>query len=199
MADWNSIIGAKFHLQHQLRGVFIDAWAQQPWNLQDEDQQIAFRRETGKLLQFMQEQDVFPFRTIEDVLNENQKLKEEVEWLNNVITQNISKFNERLENEVPGVGSIIAWIPSPYGQEGKVDIPESYQRCDGSLITRGKFSGQRTPDLNTGGLFLRGGHITGIPSIQGDMLQNHQHPVCRGGAARQQQNQKQGQEFLFKQ
>ena len=51
-----------------LQGVFIDAWSQQPWNVADENQQKAFERETAKLWEFAKQNELFTFRTIEDVL-----------------------------------------------------------------------------------------------------------------------------------
>jgi len=43
---------------------------------------------------FAENKDVFAFRTVEDVLKENQELKDEVKWLKDVITNNISKLTE---------------------------------------------------------------------------------------------------------
>ena len=45
---------------------------------------------------FAENHELFPFKTIKDVLEENQKLKEEVECLNDVISSNISDFLEEL-------------------------------------------------------------------------------------------------------
>ena len=93
MKEWNNLLNEKFHLKANLSGVFIDSWSQQYWNLPDEDQQKAFKRETDKLWQFASNNEEFIFRTIEDVLEENQKLKEKNQWLNDVITNNISQLN----------------------------------------------------------------------------------------------------------
>ena len=96
MKEWNNLLNEKFHLKANLSGVFIDSWSQQFWNLPDEDQQKAFKRETEKLWQFAFSNKEFIFRTIEDVLEENQKLKEQNEWLNDVITNNISNLNDQI-------------------------------------------------------------------------------------------------------
>ena len=50
-----------------LPGAFIDSYAKQPWNLDDNDQQVAFTRETDKLWSFSIGNDLFMFRTVEDV------------------------------------------------------------------------------------------------------------------------------------
>ena len=78
LKDWNNLLSKKFHLNLTLPGAFIDSFSQQPWNLEDTDQQTAFRRETQKLLSFANSKDVFMFRTVEDVLIENQHLKQEI-------------------------------------------------------------------------------------------------------------------------
>ena len=80
-----------------MKGVFIDAWSQQPWNLADGRQQEAFGRETNKLWTFMEENELFEFRTVDDVLEENQQLKEENKWLNDIITNNITELRSILE------------------------------------------------------------------------------------------------------
>ena len=41
-------------------------------------------------------QNDFPFQTIENVLEENQKLKEENKWLNDIIAKNISDLAEQI-------------------------------------------------------------------------------------------------------
>ena len=62
MAEWNSLLQEKFHIDVKIEGVFIDAWSQQPWNKQDKGQQDAFERETSKLWDFAKSKDVFAFR-----------------------------------------------------------------------------------------------------------------------------------------
>ena len=89
MQEWNNLLNEKFHLKANISGVFIDSWSQQFWNLPDEDQQKAFKRETEKLWQFVSSNEEFFFRTIEDVLRENQ-------WLKDVITNNISNLNDQI-------------------------------------------------------------------------------------------------------
>ena len=52
MKSWNELLAQKFHISQTVEGVFIDSWSQQPWNINDEDQQTAFKRETEKLWKF---------------------------------------------------------------------------------------------------------------------------------------------------
>merc|ERR1711915_641299 len=55
------------------------------------------RRETEKLWNFMYTHDEFPFRTIEDVLQENEDCKNENRWLNDIISNNISQLADLIE------------------------------------------------------------------------------------------------------
>merc|ERR1712080_85314 len=44
---------------------------------------------------------------------------------------------ETLPDLLPPVGSIIAWIPSPNNAGEFSAVPEGWQKCDGSTITKG--------------------------------------------------------------
>ena len=132
------MLQSKFHLDASLDAVFIDAWSQQPWNVDDASQQVAFQRETEKLWNFAINNDVFEFKTVEDVLEENQELKDEVRWLNDIIIHNITELknsNVELKNaldvlskketndvfqlrrdieaKASPIGTIAAWSPFP--------------------------------------------------------------------------------------
>ena len=92
-----SMMGAieeKFHVGRNLTFAFIDSWAKHPMNLDDQHQQDAFARETDILWNFALSSEEFVFKSIQDVLDENEKLKEEVEYLN----ENIDAILERLES-----------------------------------------------------------------------------------------------------
>ena len=67
MAEWNALLQEKFHIESELEGVFIDAYSQQDW-INDPNQQEAFDRESAKLWEFASQNELFKFRTIEDVL-----------------------------------------------------------------------------------------------------------------------------------
>ena len=195
MAEWNELLRSKFHITGELEGVFIDSFSQQPWNLPDPLQQEAFQRETEKLWTFLQEHDLFPFRTIGDVLEENQNLKDEVKWLNDVITHNITELSnqiaalslhheedvnllaediESVRNEVsdvasPPIGTIMAWTPKPNSDSNDaLDLPAGWVECDGQLITEGPWEGQPTPNINGDERFLRGAHIENVLGVEED-------------------------------
>ena len=84
-----------------LPGAFIDSYAKQPWNLDDNDQQVAFTRETDKLWSFSIGNDLFMFRTVEDVLKENQKLKDNIRCLNETLSNDIADLKNGL-NQLNG-------------------------------------------------------------------------------------------------
>ena len=67
------------------------------------------------------------------------------------ITNNINTFN------LAPVGTIIAWTPKPNkdSNESK-DLPDGWQECDGAEIVDGIWKGQKTPNINGEGRFLRG-------------------------------------------
>jgi len=117
---------------------------------------------------------------IDDVQRENQAIKEEIHLLTDATTTNITHLsdmigvNEVAIDKMPGIGSIIAWIPGNFA-ETKGNIPEGWQRCDGSLITKGPLANINTPNLNGQGLFLRGGEDHLVATIQQDMVQDHTH------------------------
>ena len=81
----NRQLQERTHLNHNLSAVFIDSWSQTPAALDDETQQFFFKQETTKLFDFIQSKEEFPLRTIND-------LKKEIQWLNNVIEQNITEI-----------------------------------------------------------------------------------------------------------
>merc|ERR1719495_1920265 len=95
--EWNKQLQQKFHINQTLQGVFIDAMSQTSFAKDDKQQQDAFQRETAKLWKFAQGSDLFAFRTVQDVLAENKELKDEIKWLNNVITQNITELQKNME------------------------------------------------------------------------------------------------------
>ena len=175
LEDWNELLRSKFHIDVTLDGVFIDSWSQQPWNIEDQGQQEAFERETTKLWGFASGNDLFEFRTIEDVLRENDDLKEEVKWLNDVITNNITKIMAQLDEvhnsidhlSIAPVGTIIAWTNKPIKDTTTtVDLPAGWVKCDGSEITEGIWTGLTTPNLNGERRFLRGSADGNVLSLE---------------------------------
>ena len=96
LQEWNKLLSERFSINITLPGAFIDSYAKQPWNLDDNDQQTAFTRETNKLWSFSKGNDLFMFRTVEDVLKENQKLKDDIRCLNDTLSNDIADLKSGL-------------------------------------------------------------------------------------------------------
>jgi len=95
----NRELEEKFHIGMKLPIVFIDSYSQLPEYLDDDIQQSHWKEETAKLLDFSNTSPEFVFKTVDEVLEENYEMREEIEWLNEVITNNISELNARLDKE----------------------------------------------------------------------------------------------------
>ena len=75
--------------------IYYQGWP----DIEDEVQQEHYHIETGILWDItIDRNSTFDFLTIDDVLEENAALKEEVKWLNDVITENITKLNEAVRD-----------------------------------------------------------------------------------------------------
>merc|ERR1712142_723678 len=71
---------------------------------------------------------------------------------------------------------IAAWVNKPDNKTDQAsEIPPGRVMCNGSLIERGPWAGSLTPDLNSGGHFLRGGDPGQQLELEEDQLQDHQH------------------------
>jgi len=74
------------------------------------------------------------------------------------------------------LGTIAAWVSKPASEaEQASKIPPGWVMCNGSLIERGPWKGSLTPDLNSGGHFLRGGEPGQQLELEDDQVQDHQH------------------------
>ena len=73
------------------------------------------------------------------------------------------------------LGTILAWVPHPEASLAGEDLPDGWLPCNGSTITKGPWTGGKTPDLNSIGAFLRGGTDENILEVESDQVQDHQH------------------------
>ena len=71
----NTILEAKFHIGRNLTFAFIDSYAKKPSSLDDAFQQAAFERETSILWNEAIGSKEFVFKSIQDILDENNQLK----------------------------------------------------------------------------------------------------------------------------
>merc|ERR1712038_1380138 len=104
MAEQNRELEEKFHINRTIPGVFIDSFSQQVWNIDDQTQQDAFQRETEKLWVFAKSKDLFEFKTVEDIMEENQALTEENLRLHDIIDEEI----ENLKDDMSALASSVA-------------------------------------------------------------------------------------------
>jgi len=105
--------------------------------------------------------------------------------------KNFAELNEKVlanTNAAPVVGAIIPWIPrGPDPGNNPVttlEIPEGWQRCDGSVInnTHSPFFGLNVPDLNGEGYFIRGSDDSNAATFQHDSFRSHGHTATASGS-----------------
>jgi len=81
---------------------------------------------------------------------------------------------EQLSDQSP-LGTILAWVPHPEASLAGESLPDGWLPCNGTTITKGPWTGGKTPDLNSIGAFLRGGTEENILEVESDQVQDHQH------------------------
>merc|ERR1712126_206667 len=198
MEEINSQLEEKFHLKMTLKGVFIDSFSQQPWNKGDQHQQEVFQQETQKLWDFAKDKKLSAFKTVEDVLKEDQQLKDENQKLDNLITDDIADIKKQLKEQGASLdavkvknnaqdailanldafplGTILPWVNRPSTRASHYEkIPDGWVVCDGRVILNGVWKGSQTPNLNGEGRFLRGGSLADALTMESHMVQDHVH------------------------
>lgn len=121
----NQQLEEKFHIGIELEAVFIDSWAKQDWNLNDLCQQEAFDRETNKLWNLFNNLPDFEFKSIEDVLNELNECKAEVDCLNEAFKNNLTDINlhiQQLESKTDAQSSHIQQLESDIDDLGAENV-----------------------------------------------------------------------------
>ena len=102
----------------------------------------------------------------------NSTFEEKVNKINSTLFEEVDRINSFLIDTQPPTGSIIAWVPS---YSLAKNIPNGWQRCDGSVIEDGPLAGKTTPDLNRSRRFLRGTTDESAERYEDDDLENHEH------------------------
>jgi len=100
--DRNRQLQEKFNVKKNFTCVFSDSWSQTPgppgFNTDDPLQQEHWKNETGILWDITtSREDSFSFMTIDDILEENTRLKVENERLNDIIRDNITQLAEMIQ------------------------------------------------------------------------------------------------------
>ena len=129
----------KFEIQRNLTFAFMDSFSQFGPNLYDEVQQSHWIEETNKLWsEATSRNETFDFKTIDDVLEENALCKEENNWLNDVISEDIKQLKENitsLDNKIIRNGEKITDNQSSMLLLTK-DVEDLQEEVDG-VSTRG--------------------------------------------------------------
>ena len=101
----NAQLRDKFDQDRNFTYCFTDSWSQtRPGHIDDPTEQAHWTEETGKLWEETTNRtSEFSFRTIDDILEENAAQKEQIRWLNNVITNNISELSSRIQENVEDI------------------------------------------------------------------------------------------------
>jgi len=92
---------------------------------------------------------------------------------------NSSSYDEVSQSDdlsLAPIGTILPYLNKLDPSSGDLlPLPNGWQMCDGSNITKGPWLGSQTPDLNGQGLFLRGGDQDSMLEVEQSMLQDHEH------------------------
>ena len=88
----NRQLEERFHIGFELPIVFIDSWSQKEINKDEPIEQDHFKNETKKLWDFAMNHEAFKFKSIDQVLEENEAMRNEIDWLNEMITKNITEL-----------------------------------------------------------------------------------------------------------
>ena len=127
--ETNSQLQEKFHLDLTFTCVFTDSWSQTNlppgFNADDPLQQDHWKTETNILWDITAgREDTFGFLTIDDILEENTRLKEENKWLNDVIRDNITQLTEMIQTNSQNIEN----------NEDNLGILEGRVAANGGLI-----------------------------------------------------------------
>ena len=106
--EMNRQIQEKFNVGGNFSCVFTDSWSQTPgppgFNTEDPTQQEHWKAETGVIWEITTgREDSFSFMTIDDILEENARLKEENNCLNDVIRNNITHLTEMIASNAHNI------------------------------------------------------------------------------------------------
>ena len=98
-AKIDDIMRESFGLEQNLKYVFTDSWSQTGNNTEDKEQQKHWMEETNILLSITSTREkAFSFKTINKVLAENEEMRGQIKWLNDVITENITRLEKQITN-----------------------------------------------------------------------------------------------------
>ena len=165
----------KLHVDKNFTCVFTDSWSQTGDNIEDPLQQEHWRTETGILWDITtSREDTFGFMTIDDILEENARLKEENKWLNDVIRENITQLTEmiqanagNIQDNADNLGIVDSKVNSNSGQ-----IVSTNRRIDENK----EYINENTDKINTLNLAPVGTILAWTPKPNKDSTGNERLP-----------------------
>ena len=106
MKEFNAQFKEKFGINKTFSFAFMDSWSQSPLGINDPVQQQHWREETDKLWQASTgRNETFEFMTIDDVLEENARCKQENIYLHNIIDDNITELYEGMNENKAAISA----------------------------------------------------------------------------------------------
>jgi len=167
---------------------FTFVFADSHFNRNDPQQQARWQEETTILWEATKNRgESFSFMTINDILEENMRVKRENQRLTNVIETSIAQLRQDMDNmnNLLPVGSIIAWVIKPTKDTYEMaSLPDGWVRCNGDIIPKPSiWAGKLTPDLNGEKRFLRGSSDRDVLTLEEDQMQDHKHTLTDPGHA----------------
>ena len=137
LKDINDSIMSITHLQTPLDGIFLDSWA--VYHEDDENQQKFLSIYAAKLWETANAMETFDFYTIEDILNQLDECRDETERLNNIITEkdsDIQWLNEVIANNISQLANAVHQVElgmedvNDRLEENEDDIDDTAHTCD---------------------------------------------------------------------
>jgi len=173
---------------HECNKNFTFVFADSHFDRNDPQQQARWQEETTILWEATTSRsESFSFMTINDILEENTRVKRENQRLTNVIETSIAQLRQDMDNmnNLLPVGSIIAWVTKPTKHTSELArLPHGWVRCNGDIIPKPSiWAGKLTPDLNGERRFLRGNSDRYVLTLEEDQMQDHHHTLRDPGHA----------------
>jgi len=171
---------------HECNKNFTFVFADSHFDRNDPQQQARWQEETTILWEATTSRsESFSFMTINDILEENTRVKRENQRLTNVIETSIAQLRQDMDNmnNLLPVGSIIAWVTKPTKYTSELaSLPDGWVRCNGDIIPKPSiWAGKLTPDLNGEKRFLRGSSDRDVLTLEEHQMQDHHHTLADPG------------------
>ena len=130
MREFNAQFQEKFGINKTFSFAFMDSWSQSPLGINDPVQQEHWREETDKLWRASTgRNETFQFMTIDDVLEENAKCKQENKRLHDIIDDNITELYDGLNQVNSRVDQTVLDVT-----ENKNELNQVNSRVDQTVL-----------------------------------------------------------------